>query len=117
MSLSVNKIILAGSSTVTNTAGAYFQPLAITVANTAGTGTVVPAGVWQTAGTSNVAIQLNTSNNSASLTWVNIIAVGSNGLFISDGVNVQAVRNDGSSGTLTLYGSNSGNAAAGTYNT
>ena len=118
MSLSANKIILAGSSTVTNTAGAYYQQITVAAANSSGTGTLVPAGIWQTAAlaSANVAIQINTSNNSAALTWVNIIAPGANGLFISDGVNIQAVSNNTATQTITLYGPNGGNAVSGTYN-
>jgi hypothetical protein len=116
MSLSANKIILAGSTAVTNTAGAYYQPLTISAANSSGTGTLVPAGIWQAPGTANVAIQFNTSNNSASLTWVTIVGTASAGLFISDGVNVQAVTNDTTTHNVTLYGPNGGNAVSGTFN-
>ena len=116
MSLSVNKVILAGSGAVTNTAGAYYQPLTITASNTAATGTVVPAGVWQVLPTANVVIQFNTSNNSAALSWTTIIAASGAGLIISDGVNLQAVTNDTTTHAITLYGPNGGNAVVGTYN-
>ena len=116
MSLSANKIILAGSGSVTNTAGAYYQLSTITATNTSGTGTVVPAGIWQALPTANVVIQFNTSNNSAALSWTTIIAASAAGLFISDGVNVQAVTNDTTTHAITLYGSNGGNAVVGTFN-
>ena len=116
MSLSTNKIILAGSGAVTNSAGAYYQQAVVTASNTSGTGVVVPAGVWQVLPTANVVIQFNTSNNSAALSWTTILAASTAGLFISDGVNVQAVTNDTTTHSVVFYGSNGGNAVSGTFN-
>jgi len=50
------------------------------------------------------------------LTWVTIVGTASAGLFISDGVNVQAVTNDTTTHNVTLYGPNGGNAVSGTFN-
>jgi hypothetical protein len=116
MSLSANKIILANA--VTNTAGAYFQTATVYTGTGATTGVAIPAGIWTVLPPStNVVIQLNTSNNASSLTWVNLAAVNVGvPLFISDGKNVQAISSNTSNITVTLYGSNSGQAVSGTYN-
>jgi hypothetical protein len=116
MSLSANKIILANA--VTNTAGAYFQTATVYTGTGGTTGVTVPAGIWTVLPTTNVVIQLNTSNNSSSLTWVNLSAVNVGvPLFISDGKNVQAISSNTANITVTLYGSNSGQAVSGTFNT
>jgi len=115
MSLSANKIILANA--VTNTAGAYFQTATVSTGTGATTGVAVPAGIWTVLPTTNVVIQLNTSNNASSLTWVNLAAVNVGvPLFISDGKNVQAISSNTANITVTLYGSNSGQAVSGTFN-
>ena len=115
MSLSANKIILANAST--NTAAAYFQPITVATGTGASTGVTVPAGIWTMLPTTNVVIQLNTANNIASPTWVNLSAVNVGvPLFISDGTNVQAISSNTSNITVTLYGSNGGQAVSGTYN-
>jgi len=115
MSLSANKIILANA--VTNTAGAYFQTATVYTGTGATTGGAVPAGIWTVLPSTNVVIQLNTSNNASSLTWVNLAAVNVGvPLFISDGKNVQAISSNTANITVTLYGSNSGQAVSGTYN-
>lgn len=115
MSLSANKIILANAST--NTAAAYFQPITVSTGTGASTGVTVPAGIWTMLPTTNVVIQLNTANNIASPTWVNLAAVNVGvPLFISDGTNVQAISSNTSNITVTLYGSNGGQAVSGTYN-
>jgi len=113
MSLSPNKIILANAAT--NTAGAYFEPTAITAANASGVGTVVPAGLYQALPTANVVIQFNTSTNIASPTWTNVLAANTAGIVWSDGTNVQALATN-TSAVITLYGSNGGQAVSGTYN-
>lgn len=115
MSLSTNKIILANAST--NTAGAYLQPITVSTGTGSTTGVTVPAGVWTMLPTTNVVIQLNTANNIASPTWVNLSAVNVGvPLFISDGTNVQAISSNTANITVTLYGSNGGQAVSGTYN-
>lgn len=115
MSLAVNKIILGGTGAVTNTAGAYYQLTTLTFTSTS-VGVVVPAGVWQTVPTANVAINFNTSNNASALTFSTIIAANTGaGLVISDGINVYANASN-TSATITLYGPNGGNAVSGTYN-
>ena len=115
MSLSANKIILANATT--NTAGAYFQTATVSTGTGATTGVTVPAGIWAMLPTTNVVIQLNTSSNSAALTWVNLSAVNVGvPLFISDGTNVQAISSNTANITVTLYGSNSGQAVSGTFN-
>ena len=110
MSLSPNKIILANAAT--NTAGAYFEPTAVTAVTA---GTVVPAGLYQALPTANVSIQFNTSTNIASPTWTTILAANTAGIVWSDGTNVQAVSSN-TSAIITLYGSNGGQAVSGTYN-
>jgi len=116
MSLSTNKIVLASANAVTNTAGAFFQPVTVYTGTGSTTGVSVPAGVWQLPPTTNVVIQLNTSNNASSLTWVNISTVNVASFFMSDGVNVQAISSNTSNITVTLYGSNGGQAVSGTFN-
>ena len=115
MSLAVNKVILAGSGAVTNTAGAYDQLTTLSFTSTS-VGVVVPAGVWQVLPTANVAINFNTSNNSAALAFTTIIAANTGaGLVIADGINVYANASN-TSATITLYGPNGGNAVVGTFN-
>jgi hypothetical protein len=115
MSLSVNKVILAGSNNVTNTAGAYYQQTTISTFTSTSVGIVVPAGVWQVVPTANVSITFNTSNNASALSFVTIIAANTGaGLVISDGVNVYANASN-TSATITLYGPNGGQAVSGTY--
>jgi len=110
MSLSPNKIILANAAT--NTAGAYFEAYAV---NATSSGVTVPAGLYQALPTANVVIQFNTSTNIASPTWTNILAANTAGIVWSDGTNVQALSTN-TSATITLYGSNGGQAVSGTYN-
>jgi len=115
MSLSTNKIILANAAT--NTAGAYFEPVTVYTTASATVGGVVPAGVWTLLPTTNVVIQMNTSNNLSSPSWSNLSLVNVGvPLFVSDGVNVQALSSNTSNITVTLYGSNGGQAVSGTYN-
>ena len=114
MSLAANKIILAGSGAVTNTAGAYFQSITL-APNSTSVGVTVPAGIWQVVPTANVAINFNTSNNASALAFSTIIAANTGaGLIISDGVNVYANASN-TSATITLYGPNGGNAVTGTF--
>jgi len=113
MSLSANKIILANAAT--NTAGAYFEPTAVIATNTSNVGTVVPAGLYQALPTANVSIQFNTSTNIAAPTWTTVLAANTAGIVWSDGTNVQALSVSGNV-TITLYGSNGGQAVSGTFN-
>ena len=119
MSLSTNKILLAGAAT--NSAGAYFQVITVsTGANAVSTtalGATVPAGVWTLLPSTNVVIQMNTSSNLSAPAFANIAAVSIGvPLFVSDGVNVQAISSNSANITLTLYGSNGGSAVSGTFN-
>ena len=108
MSLSANKILLANAAT--NTAGAYIQPYALGNATA-----TIPAGFYQVLATANVTIEMNTSNNIASPTRVVSLANNTSGLIISDGVNFRANVLAGTP-TITLYATNGGQAASGTYN-
>jgi hypothetical protein len=108
MSLSANKILLANAAT--NTAGAYIQPQSLGNATA-----IIPAGFYQVLATANVTIEMNTSNNIASPTWVVSLANNTSGLIISDGVNFRANVLSGTP-TITLYATNGGQAASGTYN-
>jgi len=122
MSLSLNKILLA--SAATNTAGAYLQGITITsigIGNTtlmnAGVSSAqtIPAGAYilpQT--TNNVAIEVNAYTSANANAWVTYIAANVGGTIISDGYNVRANATT-STQTLTLYTSNGGNNAPGTY--
>jgi len=108
MSLSANKILLANAST--NTPGAYILTQALGNATA-----VIPAGFYQVLATANVTIEMNTSNNISSPTWVVSLANNTSGLIISDGVNFRANVLAGTP-TITLYATNGGQNATGTYN-
>lgn len=110
MSLSTAKIILANSAT--NAAGAYF--LAYAQGNATA---VVPAGVWVIPPTANVTIELNTNTtgNISNASYQVIVANNTGGTFISDGTNVRANVLAGTP-TITLFGTNGGQAVSGTYN-
>jgi len=122
MSLSLNKILLANAAT--NTAGAYLQGITITaigIGNTtlmnAGTSSAqfVPAGAYilpQT--TNNVIIEVNAVTNAGANAWTTYVAANTGGTVISDGWNVRANATT-STQSLTLYTSNGGNNAPGTY--
>ena len=124
MSLSLNKILLA--SAATNTAGAYLQGITITsigIGNAtlmnAGVSSAqtIPAGAYilpQT--TNNVTIEVNAVTNTNANSWITYIAANTGGTVISDGWNVRGNATT-STQTLTLYTSNGGNNAPGTYNT
>jgi hypothetical protein len=107
MSLSTNKIILAGA--VTNSAGAYFLTTTLTASNS-GNGTVVPAGVYL------MFPQANTSvlayNGSANAT---LLAANVGGVILSDGVNVYAKSSFASGDTVTLLATNGGQNVSSTY--
>jgi len=109
MSLAANKILLANAAT--NTAGAYLQ--AVSLGNATAT---VPAGWYQVLATANVTIEMNTSTNIASPTWVVSLANNTSGVILSDGVNFRANVLAGTP-TITLYAPNGGSNATGTYNT
>jgi hypothetical protein len=122
MSLSLNKILLA--SAATNTAGAYLQGVTITsigIGNTtlmnAGTSSAqnIPAGAYiLPQSTNNVAIEVNAYTSAGANAWTTYIAANTGGTIISDGFNVRANATT-STQTLTLYTSNGGNNAPGTY--
>ena len=124
MSLSLNKILLANAAT--NTAGAYLQGVTISsigIGNTtlmnAGVSSAqtIPAGAYilpQT--TNNVAIEVNAYTSAGANAWTTYIAANTGGTVISDGYNVRANATT-STQSLTLYTSNGGNNATGTYNT
>ena len=123
MSLALNKILLANAGT--NTAGAYLQGVTITsigIGNTtlmnAGVSAaqVVPAGTYilpQT--TNNVTIEMNAITSAGANAWTTYIAANTGGTVISDGWNVRANATT-STQSLTLYTSNGGNNATGTFN-
>lgn len=121
MSLSLNKILLANAAT--NTAGAYLQGITIssigignaTLMN-AGVSSAqfIPAGAYilpQT--TNNVTIEVNAYTGTANA-WTTYIAANTGGTVISDGWNVRANATT-STQSLTLYTSNGGNNAPGTF--
>ena len=124
MSLSLNKILLANAAT--NTAGAYLQGITITaigIGNTtlmnAGVSSAqfVPAGAYilpQT--TNNVTIEVNAYTSANANVWTTYVAANTGGTVISDGWNVRANATT-STQSLTLYTSNGGNNAPGTFNT
>ena len=107
MSLSTNKIILAGAQT--NTAGAYFLTTTITAVNT-GNGTVIPAGVYVMFPQANTSVlAYNGSSNST------VMAANVGGVVISDGVNVYAKSSYASGDTVTLLATNGGQNVSSTY--
>jgi hypothetical protein len=117
MSLSTNKIPLA--NTVANTVGGYFQP--ITLSNVgAGNATAmisavyVPAGFYVVPSTANVTIEFNYYTGSAN-SWTTLIAANTaSPLIVSDGYSVRANASTGTQ-TVTLWGTNGGQAATGTF--
>jgi hypothetical protein len=108
MSLSTNKIILAGAQS--NTAGAYFLTTTITAVNT-GNGTVIPAGVYVMFPQANVSVLAY--NGSANAT---VMAANTGGVVMSDGVNVFAKSSYASGDTVTLLATNGGQSVSGTFN-
>jgi len=108
MSLAANKILLANAAT--NTAGAYLQ--AVALGNATAT---IPAGWYQMLATANVTIEMNTSTNLSSPTWVVSLANNTSGVIFSDGANFRANVLAGTP-TITLYATNGGTNASGTYN-
>ena len=109
MSLSTNKIILAGAQS--NTAGAYFLTTTVSASNS-GNGTVIPAGVYLMFPQANVSVIAY--NGSANAT---LVAANTGGVIISDGVNVYAKSSYASGDTVTLLATNGGQSVSGTYNT
>jgi hypothetical protein len=103
MSLSTNKILVAGAAT--NTAGAYIQT--VSLGNATAT---IPAGIYQMVATANVTIEMNTSTNLAAPSYVIALANNTSGLIISDGVNFRANVLAG-----TLYGTNGGLNVSSTF--
>lgn len=106
MSLSTNKIILAGAQS--NTAGAYFLTTTVTAVNT-GNGTVIPAGVYLMFPQANTTVIAYNGSSNATL-----IAANTGGVIISDGVNVYA-KTSASSDTVTLLATNGGQNVSSTY--
>jgi hypothetical protein len=106
MSLSTNKIILAGAQS--NTAGAYFLTTTVTAVNT-GNGTVIPAGVYLMFPQANTTVIAYNGSSNATL-----IAANTGGVIISDGVNVYA-KTSASSDTVTLLATNGGQNVGSTY--
>lgn len=107
MSLSTNKIILAGAQT--NTAGAYFLTTTLSAVNT-GNGTVVPAGVYLMFPQANVSVLAYNGSSNATL-----VAANTGGVIISDGVNVYAKSSYASGDTVTLLATNGGQNVSSTY--
>lgn len=106
MSLSTNKIILAGAQS--NTAGAYFLTTTVTAVNT-GNGTVIPAGVYLMFPQANTTVIAFNGTSNATL-----MAANTGGVIISDGVNVYA-KTSASSDTVTLLATNGGQNVGSTY--
>ena len=106
MSLSTNKIILAGAQS--NTAGAYFLTKTVTAVNT-GNGTVIPAGVYLMFPQANTSVIAYNGSSNATL-----IAANTGGVIISDGVNVYA-KTSATSDTVTLLATNGGQNVSSTY--
>jgi hypothetical protein len=107
MSLSTNKILVAGAAT--NTPGAYI--LTVSLGNATAT---IPAGIYQMIATANVTIEMNTSSNLAAPSYVIALANNTSGLIISDGVNFRANVLAGTP-TITLYGTNGGLNVSSTF--
>lgn len=108
MSLSTNKIILAGAQT--NTAGAYFLTTTVAAVNT-GNGTVIPAGVYILIPQVNVSIIASTSNTSNST----VLPANTGGVILSDGVNVFAKTTNAGGDTITLLATNGGQNVSSTF--
>jgi len=106
MSLSTNKITLAGAQT--NTAGAYFLTTTLTSTST-GNGTVIPAGVYLMFPQANTSVVAYNGSSNATL-----IAANTGGVIISDGVNVYA-KSTAAADTVTLLATNGGQNVSSTY--
>jgi hypothetical protein len=106
MSLSTNKITLAGAQT--NTAGAYFLTTTITSTST-GNGAVIPAGVFLMFPQANTSVIAFNGTSNATL-----IAANTGGVIISDGVNVYA-KSTAAADTVTLLATNGGQNVGSTY--
>jgi len=106
MSLSTNKIILAGAQT--NTAGAYFLTTTITSTST-GNGTVIPAGVYIMFPQANTSVIAYNGSTNATVMLANV-----GGVVISDGVNVYA-KSTQTADTVTLLATNGGQNVSSTY--
>jgi hypothetical protein len=106
MSLSTNKITLAGAQT--NTAGAYFLTTTLTSTST-GNGTVIPAGVYLMFPQANTSVVAYNGSSNATL-----IAANTGGVIISDGVNVYA-KSTASADTVTLLATNGGQNVSSTF--
>lgn len=107
MALGLNKILVAGS--VTNTDSAYFQTTTVAGVTT-GNGTVVAAGTYLMSAQANTTVVVYNGAN-----WVTLIGNNTGGMFLSDGVNV-AVKSVNANTTATLITVNGGESASGTYN-
>jgi hypothetical protein len=105
MSLSTNKIILAGATT--NASGAYFSNATVTATNA---GAVIPAGVYVMFPAANVIV---TANNGSTITTV--LANNTGGVILSDGVNVFAQSTIAGNGTVVLLATNGGINVSSTY--
>ena len=106
MSLSTNKIILAGAQS--NTAGAYFLTTTVTAVST-GNGTVVPAGVYLMFPQANTSILAYNGSSNAT-----VLPANTGGVIISDGVNVYA-KSTAAADTVTLLATNGGQNVSSTY--
>lgn len=106
MSLSTNKITLAGAQT--NTAGAYFLTTTLTSTST-GNGTVIPAGVFLMFPQANTSVIAYNGSSNATL-----IAANTGGVIISDGVNVYA-KSTAAADTVTLLATNGGQNVSSTF--
>jgi hypothetical protein len=114
MSLSLNKILLAGATS--NTPGAYPQFVNVTCTSTT-IGNVIPAGIYTVFPTANVTIQaVSAVNANGNVTAISIVlANNTGGVVFSDGVNFFANTTVANT-VVQLIGTNSGLNVSGTYN-
>lgn len=110
MSLTPNKIILAGSGNTSNAVAAYFEKVVVSAAS-AGNGTVLAAGLYLMYPTANVSV--TAYDGSANTTW---LANNTGGLVLSDGINVRVLATAGNI-NVTFLQINEGIAATQTFNT
>lgn len=120
-SLALNKILIAGTNA--NVQGAYIQEFVLSNISSgnvqAGSGCVIPAGVYYFLPTANVNIEINqaTGNTNSWQVLYNGNTAGG-GIVISDGQNIRANALSGAAtfGALTMFPLASEENAPGTFN-
>lgn len=117
-SLALNKILIGGTNA--NVAGAYLQEYVLANISSgnsaAGTGCVIPAGVFYALGANNVSIEINQASGNTN-SWQSFYAANTNGVVISDGQNVRANASTAAQQTMSLFPMGSEENAPGTFNT